>query len=347
MRASELSSKQLDNYLEGRLGVIFDGTGQNVERIMQTKRKLDFHGYETILVFIEVDLEDALSRNLDPTRNRVEDPKYIERIWNEMNNNKQELATAFRDKMITINNKIGSTNDWNKGWKIVKRWLDRPVNTPYAQDWKRGEMAHKLALGESYESSVKPIALNENEDDKVADAIRDNCSQYLNMIDPLKHVLFRGIKLRDTFPAFSVTGTRENRTAIDIPRDLHNQFIEIIKTKGLTANRDNSWFGTGEVDQADYYGEVYVAFPTDGFHYTWSPEISDLFGFISDYIYGDDKQETDFAMEEARQIARKSYRGDDGSLAKAIESGYEIMFTSPRVILVEDTFYSNSVRDLL
>lgn len=337
-RRADLSIKQLNNYIEGRLGIVIDGTGHNVNRILSTKRLLDFHGYETLLVFVDVDLENALLRNIE--RDRNEDPKYVSAMWKEMENKKEQLRSVFGGNMVVIDNRPGVINDWNRGWKIIKKWLERPVNTPYAQDWKHSEH-RKKSLGEDLDNTQNPIAMNQSDADKVIFKIKKECSQYLGMINPQKHQLFRGLKLRNYFDAMEIPGTRENRKALDTPKDINNIVIKAIKESGLVANRNNSWFATGSSEQADFYGKVYVAFPTDGFHYTWSPNIDDLYGMVMQ-ITEDGKNPVD----EIEGLAY-TYQGDDGSLADAIEFGYEIMFTSPKVILIQDEFYRDYIKDQL
>jgi len=133
------SSKQLDVLLQGRLGVIIDGTGRNIERIQQTKKILDEHGYETKLVYVDVELETALKRNT--TRNRVEPEEFVKQAHLDSKKSIQTLQHLFGDNFIYINNE--DNTDFSKAWKNIRKWLNQPVNTPYASDWKADELSKK------------------------------------------------------------------------------------------------------------------------------------------------------------------------------------------------------------
>ena len=45
-RAKELTTKREKNYIDGRLGLIIDGTGREVDKILRQKAKLDELGYD-------------------------------------------------------------------------------------------------------------------------------------------------------------------------------------------------------------------------------------------------------------------------------------------------------------
>jgi len=70
---SELHQKRRamrKNYLHGRLGLIIDGTGRDPKVINKTRRFLEAIGYETALVYVDVDLETSLRR----VKSRAENP---------------------------------------------------------------------------------------------------------------------------------------------------------------------------------------------------------------------------------------------------------------------------------
>ena len=63
MKAKKVTSKRQDNYIEGRLGLIIDGTGADYDRISNQKTKLDNIGYDTFMIFVNTSLDTALERN--------------------------------------------------------------------------------------------------------------------------------------------------------------------------------------------------------------------------------------------------------------------------------------------
>ena len=57
-----------------------DGTGKDYEKIVRMSEKLKTLGYETLMVFVNTDLETALARNAkrDPTLPPEDEEKNVE-----------------------------------------------------------------------------------------------------------------------------------------------------------------------------------------------------------------------------------------------------------------------------
>jgi len=198
---------------------------------------------------------------------------------------------------------------------------------------------NEIISEDSFESSIIIIDDNSKDVQKVSDYIRHKCQQYLSMINPKTDILYRGIENRSHYHAIDITGERKNRSPIDSSTELHNKIDDMLYEQGFVARRSNSWFGTGNFMTAGVYGKVYVAFPTDGFHYTWSDTVSDLFTYYQEHR----TKGIDWVVNSIKD----SYESDNNSIKNAIQSKNEIMFTSPRVILVEDTFYQDEVKSRL
>ena len=58
-RAKELTKQRQKMYMDGRLGMIIDGTGHNYKKIVKRKKELEEIGYDCYMVFIHTDLEVA------------------------------------------------------------------------------------------------------------------------------------------------------------------------------------------------------------------------------------------------------------------------------------------------
>ena len=50
-------------YMEGRLGMIIDGTGHNFQKIKKEKKQLEALGYDCYMVFVNTTLPVAQERN--------------------------------------------------------------------------------------------------------------------------------------------------------------------------------------------------------------------------------------------------------------------------------------------
>ena len=71
-RAKDVTAKREKNYLEGRLGLIIDGTGKEAEKILRQKAKLEELGYDTYMIFVNTSLDVALQRNAERPRSLPE-----------------------------------------------------------------------------------------------------------------------------------------------------------------------------------------------------------------------------------------------------------------------------------
>ena len=83
--AKALTSKKQEAALIGRLGFIIDGTGKSYERIKTQKDALNRFGYDTMMLFINTDLETAMRRNQERTRSLRDD--VVQQQWKNVQSN--------------------------------------------------------------------------------------------------------------------------------------------------------------------------------------------------------------------------------------------------------------------
>lgn len=77
-KAKDLTHKQMANFIDGRLGVVIDGTGRDFHKIAFQKEQLNELGYDTYMIFINTSLDTALERN--EKRARKVDDKLVKKI---------------------------------------------------------------------------------------------------------------------------------------------------------------------------------------------------------------------------------------------------------------------------
>lgn len=130
------------NYLHGRLGLVIDGTGRNPENISQNKRFLESIGYETALVYVDVDLETSLrrvaARAQDPLSSdygREIDPQVVKQIHQEVNQSLEELRPKFTRVWEVANSDSAQGPQIDSIERSIKNWLNQPVNNEAAQQW--------------------------------------------------------------------------------------------------------------------------------------------------------------------------------------------------------------------
>jgi predicted kinase len=135
-KAVSLIKKQTSLYQEGRLGLIIDGTGEDVEKIRVKKRLAEELGYDCYMVFVNTSLEVAQERNAK--RSRRLPARVVEEIWKRCQNNLGAFQTLFgNDFAIVDNTESGPISDDVK--KRINSFLARPIENPLGKMWIKKE----------------------------------------------------------------------------------------------------------------------------------------------------------------------------------------------------------------
>ena len=77
-KAKRLTKGRQTSWVAGRLGIVIDGTGKDLNKIGKQKKLLDQLGYETMMIFVNTSLETAQERNME--RPRKLPPKSVEQM---------------------------------------------------------------------------------------------------------------------------------------------------------------------------------------------------------------------------------------------------------------------------
>ena len=106
-KAKRLTKGRQTSWVDGRLGIIIDGTGKDVAKITGQKNALDQLGYETMMIFVNTSLETAQQRNKERPRTLPE--KSVEQMWNGVQKNIGAFQSLFGSKnfIIVDNNDAG------------------------------------------------------------------------------------------------------------------------------------------------------------------------------------------------------------------------------------------------
>ena len=140
-QAKEITAKQKANYLEGRLGLIIDGTGKDAEKILFQKRHLEELGYDTYMIFVNTSIDVALQRNAD--RARSLQSSAVLSMLKEVQSNIGKFSNMFRQGMIVVDNNDASEDVFKEVWKRVQGLLKKKVTNTRAQNWIAMELAKK------------------------------------------------------------------------------------------------------------------------------------------------------------------------------------------------------------
>jgi|TARA_B100001093_G_scaffold417317_1_gene408238 dephospho-CoA kinase len=137
-RAKALTKAQTTNYIEGRLGLVIDGTGKNFDKITKQAAELQQLGYDTYMVFVNTSLDVALERNA--TRERSLPENIVAQSWKEVQANIGKFSLAFKQGMIIVDNNDAKEEVFTTVYKRIRSLLKKPVQNGRAKQWIRTQL---------------------------------------------------------------------------------------------------------------------------------------------------------------------------------------------------------------
>jgi len=141
-RAKGVTSRMKGNFLEGRLGLIIDGTGKDYDKIANQVGGLKALGYETYMIFVNTSLETAQERNLQRKRTLKTDE--VTAMWNAVQNNIGKFQRLFgASNFIIVDNNNAGEDVFEKVWKRCMTLVRKKVNNRIAKAWIAKELAKK------------------------------------------------------------------------------------------------------------------------------------------------------------------------------------------------------------
>ena len=140
-RAKQIVKKQQANYLEGRLGIIIDGTGKDAARISRQKASLEELGYDTYMIFVNTSIDVALERN--EKRARSLQPSFVVKSWKDVQANIGAFNNMFRQGFIVVDNNDAGEDVFQTVWKRIQGLLRKKVTNSRAKNWIALELAKK------------------------------------------------------------------------------------------------------------------------------------------------------------------------------------------------------------
>lgn len=144
-RAKEITTSIQKNYLEGRLGLIIDGTGKDADKILGQKAKLEELGYDTYMIFVNTSLDVALKRNAERPRSVSE--AIVVKSWKDVQANIGKFSNIFRQGFIVVDNNDAADPDdkeiFKEVFKRVKGLLRKKVQNSRAKNWQAAELAKR------------------------------------------------------------------------------------------------------------------------------------------------------------------------------------------------------------
>jgi len=137
-KAKKITQSRKDNYLNGRIGLIIDGTGKKYDNIAKQKAELESLGYDCYMIFVNTSIDVALERNQNRPRTVPED--IVITSWKAVQNNLGKFNNLFKSGMIIVDNNKANEDVEMKTYKRVRGLLRNKVKNTRAKDWVEMEM---------------------------------------------------------------------------------------------------------------------------------------------------------------------------------------------------------------
>ena len=128
-KAKITTAARTDLYLQGRLGMIMDGTARDYAKISSQQRLFKFLGYQTIMLFVNTSLDVALERNANRPRSVPEN--IVKTNWSTVQGNMGKFQKLFQPaNFFVIDNSTSEkelvTATLNRAASIVRRTMNQP-----------------------------------------------------------------------------------------------------------------------------------------------------------------------------------------------------------------------------
>ena len=137
-RAKEVANKQKANYVEGRLGLIIDGTGKDYAKITDQATKLKILGYDVHMIFVNTSLETALKRNVK--RDRTVPASIATKSWKTVQSNMGKFSQYFRQNFVVVDNNDSEEDVMGPVYKQVMSLAKKKVQNKTGLNWIQGEL---------------------------------------------------------------------------------------------------------------------------------------------------------------------------------------------------------------
>ena len=147
-KAKLLTKARKDTYMNGRLGMIIDGTGHDFQKIKKEKIQLEKMGYDCYMVFVNTSLDVALKRNEERTRTLPEN--ILEKSWKDVQKNLGGFQSLFGSTNFVIvdNSKFLKAEEAAKKFgRLAKKYIDKfvkkPIKNKKGKQWVKNNLILK------------------------------------------------------------------------------------------------------------------------------------------------------------------------------------------------------------
>ena len=145
-KAKLMTADRKKQYMEGRLGMIIDGTGHKFQKIKKEKQQLEKMGYDCYMVFVNTSLEVAKQRNQERERRLPE--KILVKSWQDVQKNLGGFQSLFGNNFVIVDNSkfLKPEEAQKKFGRLVKKYIDKFIKKPIKNHIGKMWVKHNLIL---------------------------------------------------------------------------------------------------------------------------------------------------------------------------------------------------------
>ena len=148
-RAKATTNTALDTYIKGRLGLVIDATGRDLQLVQSQVALLRHIGYDCYMVFVNTSLDVALERNA--TRGRSIPEYIVQRSWEGVQANIGAYQRLFSpNKMLIIDNNRSEkelvSQVLNTASRFIRSRLTTKPQNGIAMNWIKKELEAKKRI---------------------------------------------------------------------------------------------------------------------------------------------------------------------------------------------------------
>jgi len=125
-----MNNKMLYYYLNSVLPLFVDGTSSNTGALLHRAGILEGLGYDTMMIWINVDIETAIQRAQERTKRPV-DERFIRYVFRQMDGNKEYYKSRFGANFIEVDNNGDNFGQMEgKTYNIANQFFLSEVKNP-------------------------------------------------------------------------------------------------------------------------------------------------------------------------------------------------------------------------
>ena len=137
-KGKTITKKREQLWINGRLGLVIDGTAKNPNKLSVQIKTLTDVGYSCYMIFVNTSLDMALAGNAGRARKLTDET--VRATWEEVQRVKDQLANLFPGGFVEIENNREGEDVFRKAFVEIGKLIKRPPSSPQAKAW----IAHEL-----------------------------------------------------------------------------------------------------------------------------------------------------------------------------------------------------------